>query len=393
MAWSVQIHHLDVEQGDSTLILVKENNNLRKSVLVDGGPSAELAQERIVPFLQRNIPGANPRLDLVVITHYDRDHINGIKYLFEKTDWCDSAQVYDRGELTTLNRFGRPEIAAPTKYSNYVSSFNKKSTIKMRVTEQVYALDSDNIPPMAWQPNHWDYPHDRWEPATFLLDKNILGIAGDGVPEMTCVLANGYAANGIGYTTDPSSDEERMENQHSLGFLLSLDNFRYFLAGDAERSQEDALMNYLVDVTHNPEEAVHAVKLSHHGSDLSSSRDFLNKTGPSAAFISCGHNTYGHPAQAVIDRLELTVILKYYMTNCYDDRTNVTSRAGRQTGQDGAARVAGKDMMMVTGNTRFFHKKKPGHIELKYDSNRPDRFTVKHYVSHQRTREKTYHYI
>lgn len=49
---------------------------------------------------------------------------------------------------------------------------------------------------------------------------------------------------------------------------------------------------------------VDILKLGHHGSKTSSSEEYLRATSPTLALISAGvNNRYGHPNQAVIDRL------------------------------------------------------------------------------------------
>ena len=50
---------------------------------------------------------------------------------------------------------------------------------------------------------------------------------------------------------------------------------------------------------------VNILKVGHHGSDTSSSENFLQKIAPEVAIISVGEgNSYGHPSQTVLDRLE-----------------------------------------------------------------------------------------
>lgn len=52
---------------------------------------------------------------------------------------------------------------------------------------------------------------------------------------------------------------------------------------------------------------VDVLKVPHHGSDNSSSLMFLHSASPSAAIISVGRgNAYGHPAEALLERLEGT---------------------------------------------------------------------------------------
>ena len=63
-------HFIDVGQGDSILLQFNE-----KSILIDGGPAHTYPalRERIL-----HLPANARRFDLLVITHVDADHIEGV---------------------------------------------------------------------------------------------------------------------------------------------------------------------------------------------------------------------------------------------------------------------------------------------------------------------------
>jgi len=76
--------------------------------------------------------------------------------------------------------------------------------------------------------------------------------------------------------------------------------------GDAETLvEEDLGQNVKADV----------IKIGHHGSDTSSSIDFVKKVNPSLGIISVGKdNTYQHPSKEIIKRWE-TIGTKIYRTD------------------------------------------------------------------------------
>ncbi len=58
-------------------------------------------------------------------------------------------------------------------------------------------------------------------------------------------------------------------------------------------------------------EKVDVLKVGHHGSDTSSSINFINKIKPKYSVISVGHNnTYGHPKQSVLNNLSNSKIYR-----------------------------------------------------------------------------------
>ena len=85
MPWALEIHQIDVGQGESTLIVARENDNnallQARSMLIDGGHGDRAAI--VHQYLQANIPVINgvQQLNTIVVTHFDIDHSNGIRDL------------------------------------------------------------------------------------------------------------------------------------------------------------------------------------------------------------------------------------------------------------------------------------------------------------------------
>ncbi|WP_304625001.1 MBL fold metallo-hydrolase [Sporosarcina obsidiansis] len=87
-AKDMKVHFIDVGQGDA--ILVQAPNG--KNMLVDGGPKA--AGSKVVSFLKSK---GVKRLDYVVATHPDADHIGGLEAVlnaFPVTNFIDSGHPH-----------------------------------------------------------------------------------------------------------------------------------------------------------------------------------------------------------------------------------------------------------------------------------------------------------
>lgn len=94
----------------------------------------------------------------------------------------------------------------------------------------------------------------------------------------------------------PNQDKYSSLNNYSIVLKITYGNTSFLYTGDAEELSEK-------EITGNVEADV--LKVGHHGSDTSSSEEFLEKVNPKYAIISVGKdNSYGHPASNTIEKLE-----------------------------------------------------------------------------------------
>ena len=87
-------------------------------------------------------------------------------------------------------------------------------------------------------------------------------------------------------------------NDNSIVLKVSFGASSFLFTGDAERAEEQDLLNAGVNLQST------VLKVGHHGSDTSTSYPFLRAVAPQYAVISVGAgNSYGHPTEAVLSRL------------------------------------------------------------------------------------------
>ncbi|MEA4972528.1 hypothetical protein SDC9_71827 [bioreactor metagenome] len=94
----------------------------------------------------------------------------------------------------------------------------------------------------------------------------------------------------------PVSDSYDDLNNYSAVIRIVYGDTSFLFTGDAENISESEITD---DVKAD------VLKVGHHGSDTSTSDDFLAKVNPSIAVISCGKdNKYGHPTESTVQKLK-----------------------------------------------------------------------------------------
>ncbi|WP_342505728.1 MBL fold metallo-hydrolase [Sporosarcina sp. FSL K6-2383] len=87
-------------------------------------------------------------------------------------------------------------------------------------------------------------------------------------------------------------------NNNSLAMRLQYGEISFLFTGDAEQLAENAILASGANIQAN------ILHLGHHGSNTSSTSDFLQAVNPEIAIYSAGvDNSYGHPDVEVVDRI------------------------------------------------------------------------------------------
>lgn len=89
------------------------------------------------------------------------------------------------------------------------------------------------------------------------------------------------------------------ENNRSLYVMAEINGIKFLFTGDAEQKMENLLLKENLNLDCD------ILKVSHHGSNTSSSIDFLNAATPEYAVISVGEdNIYSHPHSETVKALK-----------------------------------------------------------------------------------------
>ncbi|MBN2221998.1 MAG: MBL fold metallo-hydrolase [Vallitaleaceae bacterium] len=104
------------------------------------------------------------------------------------------------------------------------------------------------------------------------------------------------------------------ENHNSLVLLLETQGHKILLTGDVEKEGEEQMLSFYQK--EKSLQKIDVLKVAHHGSNTSTTGNFLDFIQPKVGVISVGPNQFSHPHQEVIKRLEEKRIAVYLTQNC-----------------------------------------------------------------------------
>ena len=89
------------------------------------------------------------------------------------------------------------------------------------------------------------------------------------------------------------------ENDNSNVIYTELNGYKFMFMGDASKlKEEDIIKKYKLA-------KIDFLKVGHHGSKTSSSKEFISKINPKYSIISVGRNNkYGHPNKETLEVLK-----------------------------------------------------------------------------------------
>lgn len=242
----LKVDFLSVGQGDSIFIETPQGHQ----IIIDGGPNSVLLQK-----LAERMPFWDKSIDLIILTHPEKDHMTGIldilqKYKVDYFLWTgvvkNDAENKKLAEL--LNKAeGRKEgfLASITGETVPVKIIAAESGQKIKAgSAEIYIL----------------YPFEN------LTGKELKNTSNDAGVVAKLI----YSKNSFLFTGDISSTAEK-----ALVNSYESDNLK-----------SDVL------------------KIAHHGSKYSTADLFLEAVQPEIAVIEVGKNSYGHPTYETLNRLE-----------------------------------------------------------------------------------------
>ncbi len=313
-----QVRVFDVEQGDSQLIIFPSGYTILIDVVehsYSSGKGAALIASKI-----QAIMGGNMNIDVGVASHQHLDHIGYAGYggfwglmethgvSFNKFIDRDSGSWVDGSGGGTVDGLCDPNLEIVWNNAGTVSgtSRNWLCYVTNPANTNIYGIREIAVVGSTTQIN----PPDANATVT------IVQSDADGVMESDGITP--LQGDHTGESVPPS------ENDYSIGIKIRYGTIDYATSGDSDGVYNTSSFSY----TYNDVETdladrfgdVDVLRANHHGSQYSTNQYYVDTLNPDASFISCGNNSFGHPGQAVLDRLLGTGAV--YVTNLCDATRN-----------------------------------------------------------------------
>lgn len=247
---ATEVHFVDVGQGDAILIRFSDD----KTMIVDSGESK---YEKYLLNYINNVffrDDKNKKFDFALLTHSDSDHSGNMVAILNN---------YEVGQ------FFRPKIL-------------------------IDGLENELF--------EGDVKYDNNETYCALISKLYeLKLSNKTKVEFS-TMDSYITLNNNAYVHILSPVKNYYSNTNEYSPIIVFENYgvKFMLTGDSTKDNElEVMNNYDSSVLD-----VDVLKLAHHGSNTSTSLEFLNATSPKYAIISVGEeNTYGHPSRETLNNI------------------------------------------------------------------------------------------
>ncbi len=339
----LEIHHININNGDASVIRLIHKDKTETKVLIDGGEPN--VNESLLPYI--NAMFLTPAFQYTILTHYHKDHYQGLKALGDGT--IQSKFYIDPGGYNMKNYVNNDKLDqiqpkdTSCLWTNSAGVFNKNGMGEYIMT---IGKAANNYGLKRYMPMSMETAHIQ----ELIGVKIPLGVFMRGNTRyeinLRCVAAWGYT-QGDNEVVNDWVNNDKNENNASLAFVLECGEFRYFFGGDMGGGKvgdvDEVVRNMDGDVDgdldcgmiesyinqettlaagfaylykgaksyYNPgttfDGHICGFKANHHGSAHSNSNIFLGQMRPAVCITSAGSNTNWHlPSVSFIERLDKT---------------------------------------------------------------------------------------
>jgi hypothetical protein len=305
-----KIDFLPAKYGDCIWIEYGEPGNIHR-ILIDGGTKGTRAaiKERLAL-----LPEQERKFELIVVTHIDRDHLEGILGLLEDDQLAfKTGGIWFNGwrhmptdeEIEAMEDFGAEQGEHLTgRILSHQLKWNKQFGEKAVVIPHDGDLPVINLPGgmkitlLSPNPEQLADLKGAWQKE--VVDKGLEpGFGEDEIDED--IEHFGLDTPDVEELCEMEFDEDKAEaNGSSIAFLANYDGKSAIFLGD---SYPGVIHTSLTKLFGNGKVPLDLVKISHHASAGNTSPDLIKKLKCKKWVISTNGSIYKHPAQVTVARM------------------------------------------------------------------------------------------
>lgn len=310
----LNVHLLPASYGDSIFIEYGTARS-KKYILIDGGPY--YAYDEILSAINRIAPDLE-RLELLVVTHIDTDHIEGIaKLLNQKKLPFEIQEIWfngyaelkpDNDELGALQGEFLSELIEKKEIPHNLA-FDGKAAIYSEDQEVIKLKGGLEITMLSPTREALTKLIKKWEKT--LRAKNFTHADSEKIYD---ILHDNHryddesSSDLLGddiqtYARKKVKEDKSAANKSSIAFLAEYKGKRCLFAGDTPSGDLQIAIEQQNLLNEDDQLKIDAWKLAHHGSKKSTQADLINIIDCSKILIGSDGKRYKHPNPEVIAKL------------------------------------------------------------------------------------------
>ncbi|MCY6483252.1 MBL fold metallo-hydrolase [Clostridium aestuarii] len=354
----IKIKVYPASNGES--ILIECNGKEQTNILVDCG---YISTYKLIKKDLSNFKKNKKKIDLLVLTHIDNDHINGARDLlcdYINDEICEISEIWyndyfsiydievNKKELckTEYNIFKllqsdeyppdpneTGEKTISYKSANLLVDYLEKDKIRQRLNksfENAVCIDDKNklkkipisneVEIILLGPTKEILNELLYDWRKYLIDKGFekeivkskelaeafelyyVNQIEDAMEEIYCE-KECAASDDLKEYLEFNVSDERIENRSSISFILKFYDKRLLFLGDSSPIDYEEILGNLLKNLKKDKLKFNLVKVSHHGSKYSTSNKFLEMITSKRYLISTNGNSFDHPDLEAISKI------------------------------------------------------------------------------------------
>lgn len=313
----MKIKFLKANNGDSILVTFQDDEKIKRNILIDGGMpqtyynSGENSYGELHDTIQ-DIKNNDQKIDLLILTHIDEDHIGGV------LKWIE----FDQEAHQLIQNVWFNSGKTISKY------FNEKENEDLKLHLDIFRTAETSVRQGKTFEEYIEY-YKIWDkeiiktgkiadfkglkiqilsPNSSLLEKLLKEYKKPINNYHTSKNRNDWTINIIDFINEEGKlnfkfkKDSRVANGSSIAFILTFNEKNFLFLGD---SHPDVIITSLAKLGYNKLNpiSVELLKISHHGSCKNTSKELLEVIVTSNYIISTSSESNNHPDKRTLSRI------------------------------------------------------------------------------------------